>query len=166
MEEFDIPETRQFEAPPLPSRPSIPVESKELDIAEDITIEETGLESFEWEAPPPPPAQGPTVRFIPFDEPPYPIGGYEAILKFVEYPDIAREAGIEGTVILQVFVSRKGWVSEVVVFQGVPETGLDEAAINAVKRIRFKPAKQRDRPVGVWLSVPIHFRLQVQQETS
>ena len=159
VETVDIPPTQQFEAPPPPSRPSIPVESEDEDIAEDITIEETDLESFDWEAPPPPPEEGPTIRFIPYDEPPEPIGGYAAIQRNVRYPDIAQEAGIEGTVIVQAFVDDKGRVQETVILKGIPNTGLDEAAADAIKRTRFKPAKQRDRPVGVWISIPVNFRL-------
>jgi protein TonB len=159
VETFEIPPTQQFEAPPPPSRPSIPVESEDEDIAEDITIEETTLESFEWDAPPPPPDEGPTIRFIPYDEPPEPIGGYAAIQKNVRYPDIAQEAGIEGTVIIQAFVDDKGRVQETVVLKGIPNTGLNEAAGDAIRRTRFKPAKQRDRPVGVWISIPVNFRL-------
>ncbi|UCD36665.1 MAG: energy transducer TonB [Fidelibacterota bacterium] len=159
VETVDIPPTQQFEAPPPPSRPSIPVESEDEDIAEDITIEETDLESFDWEAPPPPPEEGPTIRFIPYDEPPEPIGGYAAIQRNVRYPEIAQEAGIEGTVIIQAFVDNKGKVQETVVLKGIPNTGLDEAASDAIRRTRFKPAKQRDRAVGVWISIPVNFRL-------
>ena len=66
IEQFDIPQTQQFELPPPPSRPSIPVESENEDLADDVTIEETELEDFvEWDTPPPPPDEGPRVRFIP-----------------------------------------------------------------------------------------------------
>ncbi|MCH7528097.1 MAG: energy transducer TonB [Candidatus Marinimicrobia bacterium] len=159
VETIEIPPTQQFEAPPPPSRPSIPVESEDEDIAEDITIEETDLEDFEWDAPPPPPDEGPTVRFIPYDEAPVPIGGYTAIQRNVRYPPIAQEAGIEGTVIVQAFVNNKGRVTETVVLKGIPNTGLDEAAVEAIRRTRFTPAKQRDRPVGVWISIPVSFKL-------
>lgn len=159
VETIEIPPTQQFEAPPPPSRPSIPVESEDEDIAEDITIEETDLEDFEWDAPPPPPDEGPTVRFIPYDEAPVPIGGYAAIQRNVRYPPIAQEAGIEGTVIVQAFVNNKGRVTETVILKGVPNTGLDEAAVEAIRRTLFTPAKQRDRPVGVWISIPVSFKL-------
>ena len=159
VETFDIPPTQQFETPPPPSRPSIPVESEDEDLAEDITIEETDLEDFEWEAPPPPPEEGPNVRFIPYDEPPVPIGGYATIQRNVRYPEIAQEAGIEGMVIVQAFVDEKGRVTETVILKGWPNTGLDEAAMEAIKRTRFKPAKQRDRPVGVWVAFPVNFKL-------
>lgn len=157
IETIDIPPTQQLEIPPPPSRPSIPVESEE-DIAEDITIEETELENFEWDAPPPP-AEGPTIRFIPYDEPPVPIGGYGAIIANLVYPEIARQAGIEGTVVLSVYVSEKGFVEEIVVERGVALTGMDEAAIRAVRRVRFRPARQRDRALGVWIAIPIEFRI-------
>ncbi len=159
VETIDIPPTQQFQAPPPPSRPSIPVESEDEDIAEDITIDETDLEDFEWDAPPPAPDDGPTIRFIPYDDPPVPIGGYEAIQKNVVYPEIAMEAGIEGMVIVQAFVSDKGRVTETVILKGIPNTGLNEAAANAIKRTRFRPAMQRDRKVGVWISIPVNFRL-------
>ncbi|MCH7939677.1 MAG: energy transducer TonB [Candidatus Marinimicrobia bacterium] len=159
VETIEIPPTQQFEAPPPPSRPSIPVESEDEDIAEDITIEETDLEDFEWDAPPPPPDEGPTVRFIPYDEAPVPIGGYTAIQRNVRYPPIAQEAGIEGTVIVQAFVNSKGRVTETVILKSIPNTGLDEAAVDAIRRTLFTPAKQRDRPVGVWISIPVKFKL-------
>lgn len=159
VETFDIPPTQQFDVPPPPSRPSIPVESEDEDLAEDITIEETDLEDFEWEAPPPPPDEGPAIRFIPYDEAPAPIGGYSAIQRNVRYPEIAQEAGIEGMVIVQAFIDNKGRVTETVILKGMPNTGLDEAAMEAIKRTRFKPAKQRDRAVGVWISIPVNFKL-------
>ncbi|MBA7562584.1 hypothetical protein ES708_04237 [subsurface metagenome] len=160
VETFDIPPTQQFQAPPPPSRPSVPVESEDENIAEDITIEETDLDDFEWEAPPPPPEEGPTVRFIAYDEAPEPIGGYATIQRNITYPDIAREAGIEGMVIVQAFVDKRGNVTETVVLKGIPNTGLDEAAVSAIKRTKWRPAKQRDMVVGVWISVPVNFRLQ------
>ena len=54
----------------------------------------------------------------------------------------------------------KGKVTETVVLKGIPNTGLDEAAMTAIKKTKFKPAKQRDRSVGVWISIPVNFRLQ------
>ena len=160
IEQFDIPQTQQFDLPPPPSRPSIPVESENEDLADDVTIEETELEDFvEWDAPPPPPTEGPRVRFIPYDDPPVPVGGYSAIQRNIIYPEIAQEAGIEGTVVIQAFVDKKGKVTDTVVLKGIPNTGLDEAAMTAIAKTRFKPAKQRDRPVGVWISIPVNFRL-------
>ena len=158
VETIDIPPTHQFAAPPPPARPSIPVESEEEEVPENVTIPETTLESYEaWVMPE---ESGPEIRFIAYDEPPAPIGGYEAIGKAIIYPDIAREAGIEGKVVVQIFVNERGYVDEVVVLKGIPMTGLDEAAIKGIRKVRFKPAKQRDRNIGVWISVVVNFRLQ------
>ena len=150
----NIPQTQQIEKPPPPARPSVPVESEDEDIADDLTIEETDLDSFEaWDAPPPPP-EGPRVKFIPYDDPPQPLSSIRPV-----YPEIAQEAGIEGTVVVQVFVDKKGRVKDTLVLKGIPNTGLDEAAVTAIKKTRFRPAKQRERAVGVWISIPLNFRL-------
>ena len=150
----NIPQTQQIEKPPPPARPSVPVESEDEDIADDLTIEETDLDSFEaWDAPPPPP-EGPRVKFIPYDDPPQPLSSIRPV-----YHEIAQEAGIEGTVVVQVFVDKKGRVKDTLVLKGIPNTGLDEAAVTAIKKTRFRPAKQRERAVGVWISIPVNFRL-------
>ncbi len=154
IEQIDIPQTQQFDRPPPPSRPSVPVESESEDIADDVTLDEFSLDEFEsWDAPPPPP-EGPRVKFIPYDDPPQPLSPIRP-----KYPEIAQEAGIEGTVVVQVFVDDKGRVKETSVLKGIPNTGLDEAAVDAIRSVRFKPAKQRERPVGVWISIPVNFRL-------
>ena len=159
IETFDIPATQQFTAPPPLSRPSIPIESDDEDFAEDITIEETGLDDFEWDAPPPPPEDGPTVRFIPYEVPPEPIGGYAALVKHLVYPRVAATMGLEGTVIVRAFVDKTGKVTQTSILEGFPATGMDEAAVAALKLTRFKPALQRDRPIGVWIAVPIRFQV-------
>jgi len=56
------------------------------------------------------------------------------------------------------FIDSNGVVQECKIFS--PNTGLDEAAIAAVKKTKFIPAKQRDRNVGVYVVIPIIFRLQ------
>ncbi|MCK4640598.1 MAG: energy transducer TonB [Candidatus Marinimicrobia bacterium] len=165
IETIDIPVIeQQIEAAKPPSRPSIPIEVEDDDLLDDVTIEmSTDISSYEaWDAPPPPPEDegGPRVRFIPYDEAPEPIGGFSAIQRNVVYPEIAQEAGIEGTVVIQAFVNEFGKVTDCVVLKGVPNTGLDEAAIDAIKMTRFKPAKQRDRNVGVYISIPVIFKLQ------
>ena len=154
IEQIDIPQTEQFDRPPPPARPSVPVESESEDIADDVTLDEFNLDEFDaWDAPPPPP-EGPLVKFIPYDDPPVPLRPIRP-----KYPEIAQEAGIEGTVVVQVFVDDKGRVKETIILKGIPNTGLDEAAADAIRNVRFRPAKQRERAVGVWISIPVNFRL-------
>ncbi len=155
IEQIDIPQTRQADSPPPPARPSVPIESESEDLDEDITIAETELADYDmWGEAPPPTNTGPRVKFIPYDDPPVARSPINPV-----YPEIAQEAGIEGTVIVQAFINAKGIVEETIILKGVPNTGLNEAAAEAIMRTRFKPAKQRDRPVGVWISIPVHFTL-------
>jgi periplasmic protein TonB len=73
------------------------------------------------------------------------------------YPEIARQAGIEGTVTLRVLVGEDGRVRQAVVVDGVAV--LNEAAIRAALQYRFKPALAAGRPVAVWVVLPFRFRL-------
>ena len=155
IETFDIPQTEQIKIPEPPPRPSVPVASEDEFFDEDITIEDTDFDDFEdWDAPPPPPSEGPNVKFIPYDKPPKP-----KIPIRPAYPDIAQEAGIEGTIYIQFFINKKGIVTEAWVQKGIPNTGLNEAALEAVKKSKWKPAQQRDKKVGVWQTVPVKFEL-------
>jgi len=155
IETFDTPQTEQIKIPEPPARPSVPVASEDDFFDEDITIEDTNFDDFDdWDAPPPQPSAGPNVKFIPYDKPPKPIRPIKPI-----YPEIAQEAGIEGTIYIQFFIDKKGNVTEAWVQKGIPNTGLDEAALIAVKKSRWKPAQQRDKKVGVWQTVPVKFEL-------
>jgi len=154
IENIDIPQTQQIENTPPPARPSIPVPSDDEDIADDLTLDELDFDDFSNLDAPPPPPSGPKVVFIPYDDPPTAMSPIRPI-----YPEIAQEAGIEGVVIVQAFIDEKGRVKETIILKGVPNTGLDEAAMDAIRKTRFRPAKQRERAVGVWISIPVNFRL-------
>jgi len=75
-----------------------------------------------------------------------------------EYPEIARRAQIEGTVIVKVLVGPDGSVKDAQVLQGVNPM-LNKAAIAAARRCKFKPGKQRNIPVKAWMALPFAFRL-------
>jgi len=120
----------------------------------------------------PPPAPAPTRPFSP-DEPATPpssedlpeFGEYvyiedlpEALTKVPpEYPEAARNRGIQGTVVVQALIGKDGRVKETKVVRSVPE--LDEAAETAVRQWTFKPAKSYGKPVAVWVAVPVKFTL-------
>ena len=154
IENIDIPQTQQIDNTPPPARPSIPVPSDDEDIADDLTLDELDFDDFSNLDAPPPPPSGPKVVFIPYDDPPQPMTRITP-----QYPEIAQEAGIEGVVVVQAFIDKKGRVKETLILKGVPNTGLDEAAMEAIRKTRFKPAKQRERAVGVWISIPVNFKL-------
>ena len=155
IETFDIPQTEQIKIPEPPARPSVPVASEDEFFDEDITIEDTDLEDFEdWVAPTD--ESGPDDKFIPYDQAPrpkIPLGD------LIIYPELAREAGIEGKIFVRAFINTKGIVTATKIVKGLPNTGLDEAALNAIKKSRWYPARQRDKKVGIWLTIPVDFSL-------
>ena len=154
IENIDIPQTQQIDNTPPPARPSIPVPSDDEDIADDLTLDELDFDDFSNLDAPPPPPSGPKVVFIPYDDPPVAMSPIRP-----RYPEIAQEAGIEGVVVVQAFIDEKGRVKETLILKGVPNTGLDEAAMEAIRKTRFRQAKQRERAEGVWISIPVNFRL-------
>jgi periplasmic protein TonB len=74
------------------------------------------------------------------------------------YPERARRAGVEGTVVLEVAISAKGDVTEVEVVRGLP-LGVSEAAADAVRRWKYRPAHGKDGPVASRRTVRILFTL-------
>jgi protein TonB len=73
------------------------------------------------------------------------------------YPDIAREASVDGTVMVQALVGRDGRVKDTRVVKSIPM--LDAAAVAAVRQWVFKPALSNNKPVAVWVAVPLKFTL-------
>lgn len=73
------------------------------------------------------------------------------------YPEQARRAGIEGTVTVNALIGRDGLVKDTRVSRSIPP--LDEAALAAVRKWRFSPARAHDKPVAVWVAVPVRFAL-------
>lgn len=73
------------------------------------------------------------------------------------YPPAAREAGIQGLVILDATISPTGEVSDIKVLKSVPE--LDQAAIDAVEQWRWEPTLVDGEPVSILLTVTINFML-------
>ena len=104
------------------------------------------------------PVPNDNVVFTEYDEPPTPVGGYAAVQEAVQYPELAREAGVGGTVIVQVHIDENGVAKSSKVLKGVDEL-LDKAAREAVMRVRWVPAKQDGIAVSVRLSLPIVFKL-------
>jgi protein TonB len=73
------------------------------------------------------------------------------------YPDIARQARVQGVVILECTISPQGRVTEVKVLRGIPL--LDQAAIDAVKQWVYTPTLLNGVPVPVIMTVTVNFRL-------
>jgi protein TonB len=75
-----------------------------------------------------------------------------------DYPEIARKAQMEGTVVVRVVVNLDGKPSDPDVLRSAGAI-LDKAAIDAVMKLEFKPGRQRNRPVRTMMAIPVKFQL-------
>jgi len=85
-----------------------------------------------------------------------PLGGYQVKPR---YPESARRVGAQGITTLRVRVLENGRVGEVLVEQSAGFRDLDMAAMEAVKKWLFEPAKRGKDPVSVWVMLPVKFEL-------
>jgi protein TonB len=165
VEVEDVEQTKQEAAPPPPPKPPIPIEAPTDDVLEDIEISDTELDvEAEVTAPPPPPQEEEEEEeepafFVAVEQMPEPIGGIAKIQSRIVYPEIAKRAGVQGRVFVKAFVNKNGEVHKVELIKGIG-AGCDEAALEAVRQTKFKPGKQRGKPVNVQVSIPILFKLQ------
>ncbi|MDD2228018.1 MAG: energy transducer TonB [Candidatus Cloacimonetes bacterium] len=93
------------------------------------------------------------VNFVAYDDPPVVIGTIAP-----EYPDFARRAKQQGTVVLEVEVLKDGSVRHISVKRSVPG-GLDEAAIAAVRKVKFQPGRSSGQPVDCLVIIPVEFKI-------
>ncbi len=89
------------------------------------------------------------------------VDEYPNVVRCAEprYPDLAREAGVEGTVHVHMLVGLDGRVRRAVIAQGGSVPMLDEAALDAARTCVFTPALTNRHPVMVWVSRSYHFSL-------
>ncbi|MEQ1597822.1 MAG: energy transducer TonB [Methylotenera sp.] len=76
-----------------------------------------------------------------------------------DYPAMSRRAGEEGRVVMKVLVSTEGLADEVQIEKSSGSERLDDAAMNAVKKWRFIPAKKNNQPLSAYVLVPMKFSL-------
>ena len=164
----EIEQTRQIEKPPPPPKPPAPVEVPDEDVDEEIDLDldmdlDLNDAPTDLPPPPPPPADEPEPEpepeiFVIVENPPELIGGLEGLQQRITYPELARRAGIEGTVFVQFVVDENGRVNDPVCVRD-PGGGTCDEALKAVRASEFKPGKQRGKPVKVRFSLPVKFRL-------
>ena len=172
-EEIDIQQTTQ-ETPPPPPPPAVQ-EVEVLNVVEDDveteTIEINTEDDKDVEVVIAPPVEAPVeeeeeeVIFMVVETMPEFPGGQQALFKYlgenVKYPVIAQENGIQGRVICQFVVNKDGSIVDVVVVRSSGEPSLDKEALRVINSMpKWKPGKQRGKPVRVKYTVPVNFRLQ------
>ena len=137
---------------PIP-KPEIDVPNSKIPVTEVRKVTQPGVTE-----PGPPPTDGTVidlpaeVDFVAYDRPPVPY--YRPA---PGYPPWAREAGIEGLVVLHVLVDQEGKVARITVLRDVQ--GLTEAARETIARWLFHPALSGKHAVAVWVEIPIEFKL-------
>lgn len=156
------PTQQKTEIPPEIPKPVIPIQKPD---AEPLDIEFAPTE-IEFDVEQGPPKQYEEKKTEPEAAPFYPfpevgpeiIGGIKTLQEKVAYPELAVKAGIEGKVYIKAWIDETGNVYDAEVSKGIG-AGCDEAALNAVKETKFKPAKQRNKPVKTTITIPVVFRL-------
>jgi len=159
---FKPPPPKEEKEIPKPKAKKVPIPDPTPDEPEPIRIEEP--EDFDIpevddliigipEAPPEPEPTGPI----------YVTGDVQKPEKVSsvppQYTEIARKARIQGVVILQSIIDEQGNVTDVSVLKGLP-MGLSEAASEAVKQWKYKPATLNGKPVAVYFNLTVNFQLQ------
>jgi len=161
----DIINTVQKNIPPKPPEPPRIIETIDDELSDDFILEDTDLDiNANVDDPPVRPdlltVDDSDEEFYDFPHQlPEPIGGLHAIQEKVYYTEIAKLAGIEGKVYVLAFLDEVGNVANARVIKGIG-AGCDEAALEAVKIVKFTPARNNGKPVKVQVTIPIVFKLQ------
>jgi len=161
---YEVNAEEAIEVVEIPAEIVIPPPPKEIprppvkitvsnDARESDDVPETSPDLLDH-IPPPPTFSASSTAFLAFDELP-------VLVFFVQpaYPELAREAGIEGRVVFKVTVGTDGRVLEAIVHTSDVTDAMERAALKSVRKARFKPAKQRNVPVKSVVYMPYQFRL-------
>ena len=143
-------EVKKINEPPPPVKKKVAPKLEESnDADEDVDIAST---TFNADEPPAEESEEQIYRY--FEKPPQPVVNVEP-----EYPDVAKQLGLEGTVILELVIEKDGHVSRVKDLKSVHPL-LDDAAKKAAYRMKFTPAYNKDMPVRCYATWPVRFALE------
>ena len=95
--------------------------------------------------------------FVTYDNPPIPIGGINAIIKNLIYPENSSGTILQGEVKIQTLIDEQGNAIKFKILKSMNKA-YDNAAIDAIRKTKFEKPKAKGRPEKVWLVVPISFR--------
>jgi protein TonB len=93
------------------------------------------------------------------DKPPIPVEGWAAFRSKVVYPEMAQKAGMEGEVLIHLFIDENGQTTVMEVVKGSRETGFVDAACTALRETAFEPGQRHSTPVGMWIVVRVVFSI-------
>ena len=92
--------------------------------------------------------------FVPYNEPPAPLGGMIALIQNVYYPCSPATSGIRGRIIIQVLIDDEGLPIDYKIDRSLHED-CDLMAISAIQNTMFLPGKRKGRPRKMWVAIPI-----------
>ena len=163
----EIAQTVQRTLPPPPPRPPVPIVVADDELREDNDLDfDASLDIAEMTELPPPPVeanqeeeqyQEPEIFEVVEDLPEI-IGGAAKLAADVKYPQLARQAGLQGLVVVKIIVNADGTPSDPVILKS-PGSALDNAAVDAVMAQQFRPGRQRGRAVAAYMAIPVRFQL-------
>ena len=89
---------------------------------------------------------------------------YAYIVKNLKYPEAAKEKGIEGRVFVSFIIEKDGSISNILIKRAIGG-GCEEAAVEMIKNMpKWKPGKQKGKPVRFQFTLPIKFELPKNKE--
>jgi TonB family protein len=134
----------------------IPIQFMSAAPADDLEPP-AGISSERFEVTPS--EQGPDgPRFTPYTVQPRLLNPPEVQRALQEnYPPLLRDAGIGGMTVLWFHIGTDGRVTDVRVATGSSHEALDRAAVAVGRTMQFSPAMNRDKPVDVWVQIPVTF---------
>lgn len=94
-------------------------------------------------------------EFVSVEVEPLPIDNIQGL---VEYPEEAKRAGLEGKVILSALIDTSGKVVKVEIDKSTNPI-FEESARKAMMKARFTPALQNGKPIKLWYTLPIIYKL-------
>ncbi len=74
-----------------------------------------------------------------------------------KYPAAAKNNKIQGQVVIKVLVTKTGEAKDMEIVKSIP--ALDEAALNALQKMKFKPGKYKGKLTDIWIMIPVNFNL-------
>ena len=166
---LEVPPTQQLPPPPpkiqQPQIIEVPDEKKieeeieinmDTEVTETTKVEEVKIQEVEEK-------EDPDQIFLVVEETAAPTGGmpafYEYVGKKLKYPAQARRMGIEGKVFVEFVIERDGSITDVKAIKGIG-AGCDEEAVRVLQSApKWKPGKQRGKPVRQRMVLPIAFKL-------
>ncbi len=173
QEEVPVTQQKEKKEPPPPppsSTDQLNIVDDDVEIEDELRLEETeadqdtevSVDAFAQEEEEEEEEQ--QIFVVVEDMPQFKGGGINAFRKYVQeninYPTVAAENGIEGTVFVKFVVDTDGGISNVTVMRGV-DPALNEEAMRVIRNApEWEPGQQRGEPVRVQFTIPIVFKLQ------